>query len=187
MDMQIAEFVALNKNSSDLIYNHLSEKIIYRKAKSKEGEEIIVEIRQNSNGKTERSVSPQEMPVEVFDFWRNWLTDAAQKYSRKDARETRYNVSIENMLDVYIAAEEGESGTADLHDERVRIGLWLLTKCLTPLQRQRYIAYHYYAKSEEEIAKDEGVTQRAVSYSLVSAQKKLDTGREMLKKSKRSF
>lgn len=35
MDMKIAEFVALNKNTSDLICNHLSEKIIYRKVKIK--------------------------------------------------------------------------------------------------------------------------------------------------------
>ena len=186
MDMQIAEFVALNKNTSDLIYNHLSGRIIYRKVKDENGVERIMEIKQTGTEKTERVVSPQEMPAEAFDFWKQWLTEAARSYSQKDARETRYNVSIENMLDIYMTAED-DTEESDFYDERIRIGLWLLKKCLTPLQRQRYMAYHYYGKTEEEIAKKEGVTQRAISYSLTSAQKRLDAEREMLKKSKQSF
>ena len=188
MDMQIAEFVALNQNTSDLIYNHLSAKIIYRKVKDENGVERIMEIKQTATNKTERVVSPQEMPIEAFDFWKQWLTEAARAYSRKDASETRHNVSIENMLDIHIATEKNDDTEAlNLYDERIRIGLWLLKKCLTPLQRQRYIAYHYYGKTEEQIAEKEGVTQRAVSYSLTSAQKKIDTKLEMLKKSKQTF
>lgn len=65
MDMQIAEFVVLNKNTSDLIYNHLSEKIIYRKVKNKDGIECVWEIKKTAKGHVERELPPEEMPVEA--------------------------------------------------------------------------------------------------------------------------
>ena len=188
MDMQIAEFVALNKNTSDLIYNHLSEKIIYRKLKNKDGIECVWEIKKTVKGYVERELPPEEMPMEAFDFWKQWLTETAQQYSKQDARETRHNVSIENMLEIYTAVEQKDEAEAlEFYDKRVRIGMWLLQRCLTSTQRRRYILYHYYGKTEKEIAKMAGVTQRAVSYSLIAAQKRLDAKWKMLKKSKQTF
>ena len=114
----------LNKNTPDLVYNFADEVITYRKEEDKNGNLQIVEYRKKDGRKgkkaTTRRVAPShEMSIEDFDAWKKQLTEDAHEYFNKDKRETRENVSIENLLETdlvcdgsveeeYIRAEEEE-------------------------------------------------------------------------------
>ncbi len=181
MDFQNKEFYELNKNTPDLIFPHATERITYRKVTTPEGKVQIIEIRKEYGSKkqTERVVHPHEMTVEQFDFWKKEATDFAHDYLNKDKRETRDNVSIENLLetdlvssesvdDEYIRKEEEKH-----QSEREKIGKEVFSK-LTPTQQQRYYKSMVDGKSTYDIAHEEDVSNVSVFESLESAEKRID-------------
>ena len=158
MDYQNAEFYKLNKNNPDLVYNFADELITYRKETDENGNLQIVEYRQKDGRKgkkatTRRVVPSHEMSIEDFDVWKKQLTEDAHEYFNKDKRETRENISIENLLETdlvcevsveeeYLRAEEERQAlpkTMDIASEIMQV--------LTPLQRSRYIKSKMYGKS----------------------------------------
>ena len=155
MDYQNAEFYKLNKNTPDLVYNFADELITYRKETDENGNLQIVEYRKKDGRKgkkatTRRVVPSHEMSIEDFDVWKKQLTEDAHEYFNKDKRETRENISIENLLETdlvcevsveeeYLRAEEERQAlpkTMDIASEIMQV--------LTPLQRSRYIKSKMY-------------------------------------------
>ena len=185
MDFQNAEFYKLNKNNPDLVYNFADELITYRKEEDENGNLQIVEYRKKDgrNGKkatTRRVVPSTEMSIEDFDAWKARLTEEAHDYFNKDKRETRENVSIENLLETDLVCEDSvEDEFIREEDERQALPKTMdiareIMKVLTPLQRSRYIKSKVYGKSTYAIAAEEGCDHKAVVKSLQSAQKKID-------------
>ena len=185
MDYQNAEFYKLNKNTPDLVYNFADELITYCKETDENGNLQIVEYRKKDGRKgkkatTRRVVPSHEMSIEDFDVWKKQLTEDAHEYFNKDKRETRENISIENLLETdlvcevsveeeYLRAEEERQAlpkTMDIASEIMQV--------LTPLQRSRYIKSKMYGKSTYAIAAEEDCDHKAVLKSLQSAQKKID-------------
>ena len=185
MDFQNAEFYKLNKNNPDLVYNFADELITYRKEEDENGNLQIVEYRKKDgrNGKkatTRRVVPSTEMSIEDFDAWKARPTEEAHDYFNKDKRETRENVSIENLLETDLVCEDSvEDEFIREEDERQALPKTMdiareIMKVLTPLQRSRYIKSKVYGKSTYAIAAEEGCDHKAVVKSLQSAQKKID-------------
>ena len=185
MDFQNAEFYKLNKNNPDLVYDFADELITYRKEEDENGNLQIVEYRKKDgrNGKkttTRRVVPSTEMSIEDFDAWKARLTEEAHDYFNKDKRETRENVSIENLLETDLVCEDSvEDEFIREEDERQALPKTMdiareIMKVLTPLQRSRYIKSKVYGKSTYAIAAEEGCDHKAVVKSLQSAQKKID-------------
>lgn len=185
MDYQNAEFYKLNKNNPDLIYNFADERIIYHKVGDGSGGFRIVEYRKkfNENGAnttTHRVVPTYEMSVEDFDAWKKQLTEDAHEYLNKDKRETRKNVSIENLLETDLVCEESvEDEYLRLEEERqalpktMEVALDVLEN-LTPTQRSRYLKHKMYGMTTRAIAAEEGCSHKQVEKSIAQAQVKID-------------
>ena len=185
MDYQNAEFYKLNKNNPDLVYNFADELITYRKEEDENGNLQIVEYRKNDGRKgkkatTRRVVPTNEMSIEDFEAWKKQLTEDAHEYFNKDKRETRENVSIENLLETDLVCDESvEDEYLRAEEERQALPKTVdiasdILKVLTPLQKSRYIKSKMHGKSTYAIAAEEGCDHKAVVKSLQSAQKKID-------------
>lgn len=182
MDFQNVEFYRLNKNSEDIVYNFATEMIIYRKETSPKGKLRIVEIRKQngSKGQTRRVVPSREMAIEEFDAWKKKLLDDAHEALNKDKRETRENVSIENLLETDLVCEESvEEEYSREEEERQALPkdykvMYELLDLLTPIQKSRYIKSKALGKSSRDIAEEEGCSHTAVLLSLEAAEKRLN-------------
>ena len=185
MDYQNAEFYRLNKNNTALIFNFADERITYRKEEGKNGKFRIVEYRKNylENGltiTTRRVLRAYEMSVEEFDAWKAKLTEEAHEDYKKDKRETRDNVPIENLLETDLVCDESaEEEYLRLDEERQALPkdykvMYELLDLLTPTQKSRYIKSKVLGKSSRDIAEEEGCTHTAVLLSLEAAEKRLN-------------
>lgn len=180
MDYQNQKFYKLNKNTSDLIYNFANETITYQKEQKDNGTYQIIEIKKsNSNNKTlRRIVPPSEMTVEEFDIWKKQLTQEAHEYQNKDARETRNNVNIDDLLETDLVSDESLEDeyfsnltTNEIQNKKaLAFELW---RKLTPIQRRRFFMYKAQGKTLREIANEEGVDHKAVLRSITLAERKL--------------
>ena len=185
MDYQNAEFYKLNKNNPDLVYNFADELITYRKETDENGNLQIVEYRKKDGRKgkkttTRRVVPSHEMSIEDFDAWKKQLTEDAHEYFNKDKRETRENVSIENLLETdlvcdgsveeeYIRAEEERQSLPKTMDVAMDI-----LEILTPTQRSRYLKHKMFGMTTRAIAAEEGCSHKQVEKSIAQAQEKID-------------
>ena len=180
MDYQNQKFYKLNKNTPDLIYNFANETVIYRKERKNDGTYQIIEFKKsNSNNKTLcRIVPPSEMTVDEFDIWKKHLTEEAHEYQNKDARETRNNVNIDDLLETDLVSDEsledeyfGNLATNEIHNKKaLAFELW---RELTPIQRRRFFLCKVKGKTLREIANEEGVDHKAVLRSITLAERKL--------------
>ena len=185
MDYQNAEFYKLNKNTPNLVYNFADELITYRKETDENGNLQIVEYRKKDGRKgkkatTRRVVPSYEMSIEDFDAWKKQLTEDAHEYFNKDKRETRENVSIENLLETdlvcdesveeeYLRAEEERKA----HPKTMEVALDIL-EVLTSKQRSRYIQSKVYGKSVRDIAAEEGSDWTSVWECINAAEKRIE-------------
>ena len=184
MDYQNAEFYKLNKNNPDLVYNFADELITYRKETDESGNVQIVEYRKKDGRKgkktTRRVVPSHEMSIEDFDAWKKQLTDDAHEYFNKDKRETRENVSIENLLETDLVCEESvEEEYLRAEEERQALPKTMkealgILDVLTPKQRSRYIQSKVYGKSVRDIAAEEGSDWTSVWESINAAEKRIE-------------
>ena len=184
MDYQNAEFYKLNKNNPDLVYNFADELITYRKETDENGNLQIVEYRKKDGRKgkkatTRRVVPSTEMSIEDFDAWKKKLTEEAHEYFNKDKRETRDNVSIENLLETDLVCDESvEEEYLRAEEERLALPKTMdvardILAVLTPKQRERYIKAKSLGMSTYDIATEEGCEQKTVWESIASAEKRL--------------
>ena len=184
MDYQNAEFYKLNKNNPDLVYNFADELITYRKETDENGNLQIVEYRKKDGRKgkktTRRVVPSHEMSIEDFDAWKKQLTDDAHEYFNKDKRETRENVSIENLLETDLVCDESvEEEYLRAEEERQALPKTMkealgILDVLTPKQRSRYIQSKAYGKSVRDIAAEEGSDWTSVWESINAAEKRIE-------------
>jgi DNA-directed RNA polymerase specialized sigma24 family protein len=184
MDYQNAEFYKLNKNNPDLVYNFADELITYRKETDENGNVQIVEYRKKDGRKgkktTRRVVPSHDMSIEDFDAWKKQLTDDAHEYFNKDKRETRENVSIENLLETDLVCEESvEEEYLRAEEERQALPKTMkealgILDVLTPKQRSRYIQSKVYGKSVRDIAAEEGSDWTSVWESINAAEKRIE-------------
>jgi DNA-directed RNA polymerase specialized sigma24 family protein len=184
MDYQNAEFYKLNKNNPDLVYNFADELITYRKEEDANGNLQIVEYRKKDSRKgkktTRRVVPSHEMSIEDFDAWKKQLTDDAHEYFNKDKRETRENVSFENLLETDLVCEESvEEEYLRAEEERQALPKTMkealgILDVLTPKQRSRYIQSKVYGKSVRDIAAEEGSDWTSVWESINAAEKRIE-------------
>ena len=184
MDYQNAEFYKLNKNNPDLVYNFADELITYRKETDENGNLQIVEYRKKDGRKgkkttTRRVVPSTEMSIEDFDVWKTRLAEEAHDYFNKDKRETRENVSIENLLETDLVCEESvEDEYLQEEEERqafpksMDVALDILD-VLTETQRSRYIKNFAYGMTVRDIAAEEGCAHVSVLESLEGAKKRI--------------
>jgi hypothetical protein len=184
MDYQNAEFYKLNKNNPDLVYNFADELITYRKETEENGNLQIVEYRKKDGRKgkkttTRRVVPSTEMSIEDFDAWKARLTEEAHDYFNKDKRETRENVSIENLLETDLVCEESvedeylrEEEERQAFPKSMDVALDILD-VLTETQRSRYIKNFAYGMTVRDIAAEEGCAHVSVLESLEGAKKRI--------------
>lgn len=189
MDYQNAEFYKLNKNSPDLVYNFADELITYRKEEDENGNLQIVEYRKKDGRKgkkatTRRVVPSTEMSIEDFDAWKKQLTEDAHEYFNKDKRETRENVSIENLLETDLVCDESvEEEYLRAEEERQALPKTLavaldILDVLTPTQKNRYLQVKMYGKTIREVAEEEGCYINAIEKSIMQSEKKIAKERE---------
>ena len=185
MDYQNAEFYKLNKNTPDLVYNFADELITYRKETDENGNVQIVEYRKKDGRKgkkaTSRRIVPShEMSIEDFDAWKKQLTEEAHEYFNKDKRETRDNVSIENLLETDLVCDESvEEEYLRAEEERQALPKTMdvamdILEILTPTQRSRYLKHKMYGMTTRAIAADEGCSHKQVEKSIAQVQEKMD-------------
>ena len=185
MDYQNAEFYKLNKNTPDLVYNFADELITYRKETDENGNVQIVEYRKKDGRKgkkaTSRRIVPShEMSIEDFDAWKKQLTEEAHEYFNKDKRETRDNVSIENLLETDLVCDESvEEEYLRAEEERQALPKTMdvamdILEILTPTQRSRYLKHKMQGMTTRAIAADEGCSHKQVEKSIAQAQEKMD-------------
>lgn len=184
MDYQNAEFYKLNKNTPDLVYNFADELITYRKETDERGNLQIVEYRkkdgrQGKKATTRRVVPSYEMSIEAFDAWKARLTEEAHEYFNKDKRETRENVSIENLLETDLICDESiEEEYLRAEEERQALPKTMdvamdILEILTPTQRSRYLKHKMYGMTTRAIAAEEGCSHKQVEKSIAQAQEKI--------------
>lgn len=180
MDYLNQEFYRLNKDTPDLVYNFANERITYRKELGDNGILQIIEIRQLYGEReiTKRIVPSFEMSVDDFDYWKRKLTEEALEYQNKDARETRYNVNLDELSEtIYLCTESvedeyiyNESLQKDLINREAAIKTY---EQLTPIQKRRFYKAKVLGMSTYQIAKEERVSNVSVFESIVAAEKKL--------------
>ena len=186
MDYQNAEFYELNKNTPDLVFNYVTGTVTYRKEPDENGNIRIVEYRKDYDKKeTKRRIVPSyELTVDEFDIWKKKLEDEALDYWHTDHRQTRNNVSIENLLETdFVACESVEDEMIRKHDEEQTKSAQLkeaneLLKGLTKTQRRRYIKAVAYRKTNRMIAAEEGCTHQMVSKSVSQAEARIQEAKE---------
>lgn len=185
MDTLNKQFYKLNKNSEDIIYSFATEIITYRKQTDENGNLQIIEIRQvdGKKGKVFRIVPTYEMTIAEFDEWKKKLTDEAHEYFNKDSRETRYDVSIESLLETDLVSSESveeeylrcEEETQNISRNQLAMEIF---DVLTPIQKQRYYQHEVLGMTVREIAEKENCNPNAVEESLQSAEKKMSKERK---------
>ena len=155
-----------NYKDSDYALNRYSQGIVYKFADG------IVEVTQedylhNNPDKTEADFADLKALSDEIYYWQD----------RQEHRTSRLNVSMSGMEETTIATapaidveliRKGEEEKA--LDAAKKL---LQSRKLTPVQRRRFLLYFFEGLSTRQIARLEGVHQRAVWDSLKWAEKKL--------------
>ena len=113
------------------------------------------------------------------DAWKARLTEEAHEYFNKDKRETRENVSIENLLETDLICDESiEEEYLRAEEERQALPKTMdvamdILEILTPTQRSRYLKHKMYGMTTRAIAAEEGCSHKQVEKSIAQAQEKI--------------
>lgn len=135
-------------------------------------------------GGERRIVPSYELTVDEFDIWKKKLEDEALDYWHTDHRQTRNNVSIENLLETdLVVCESVEDEMIRKHDEEQRRSARLkeaneLLESLTKTQRRRYIKAVAYKKTNRVIAAEEGCSHQMVSKSVSQAEARIQEAKD---------
>ena len=120
------------------------------------------------------------MSIAAFDEWKERLTEEAHEDLKKDKRETRDNVPIENLLETNLVCDESaEEEYLRVDEERQALPkdykvMYELLDLLMPTQKSRYIKSKVLGKSSRDIAEEEGCSHTAVLLSLEATEKRLN-------------
>lgn len=180
MNLQNAEFYRLNRESRDIIFNFVNERVIYRKEIGPDGSARIMEYRKidGEKGKTARELRPDEMTVAEFDAWKAKLLADSHAELCRDRRETRYDVGLEDLSETALACTESPADFVIKSDENRRKAelfaeVRTVLKSLTKRQKRRFLLYAVSGKSVKEIAEQEGCSHQTIYQNLATALRKL--------------
>ena len=177
---------SINKRTEDIVYSYANGEIDrYVKEKNADGEPtgriILIHISESGN-ETRRVLSKSEMTLEQFDRIKSFSDEEYRDEERADVCEWRNTVSQSGFEECGngIFADSGEDefitgyGSEPVTDVRtIENAMKIIDACLTEKQKKRYIAYFAGKKSQERIAREEGVIQRTVGDSIELAKKKI--------------
>ena len=156
-----------NYTDSDYALNKFSKGIVYKFAD--EIIEVTLEIYLSEN---------PDKTVEDFVELKTLSDDIYLQQVRDENAQTKKNIPLSmveesdavttpSLEDEYFDALDKEN--APTFDDCLEI----LESCLTPIQRRRYLMFHFENKTEKEIAEIENTTQQAINKSIMAANKRL--------------
>ena len=167
---------AINKNTDDIVYRFANdEEIRYRKENDR--------IYMLTNFEEIFEVPSSEMSIEDFDRIKLISKKDYHETEKKDKRDNRQNVSINNLTETMCTADRSTeqeyfdylAALKALPEIRtIDNAIAIINECLTEIQKRRYLLYHFSGMNTLEIAKFEGITQPSVFESILSAQKKIE-------------
>ena len=166
---------AINKNTDDIVYKFADDsEICYRKIDGK----IYMII--NSVEMVE--ISPQEMSIEKFDWIKAKSDENHHEIEKQVKRTTIHDVSLNELMETDCVAEKSAEqeyidhlDTLDISSEfrSMENAMIILDKCLTKLQKKRFLLYYYKGKNITEIAAMERVYQYMIWKTIQACNKKI--------------
>ena len=168
-----------NKYTDDIVYPYNNgEEDRYRKT-----EKGVLHIHKSRKGRiTERVLPEWEFPLSEFDRMKAISDEDYRERNKGDVLEYRHTVSLTDLEETKICSQEVSAedeylNSLDEDDEEdirtIENAMAIMDACLTKRQKKRLIDYFYTGLTEEEIAAEEGVSQVAIHYSLIGANKKI--------------
>ena len=150
---------AANKNAAGIVYRFANEIV-----------EISLEAYLAENpGNTKAD----------FAEWKALSDRDYFEQDRRDCRQTWKNISLHGLGELedrtapaLEAVVISRLEQATMQRQRYALARQALDK-LTEVQRRRYLQYHTQGMTEEQIATEEGISQQAISKSLMWAEKKI--------------
>lgn len=170
-----------NRKSEDIVYLYTNGETD-RYIKTEEG--VILVHTNAKGGKTTSLLPATVMSVEEFDALKKHSDESYENMAGSDYLEERNCTSVISFDEASIADTEESPEERLIREieemEHPPIETWenamkILDCCgLSELQKQRYILHFYGGKTSREIASIEGVSHRAIVYSLDGAQKRIE-------------
>lgn len=183
-----------NRKSEDIVYLYTNGETD-RYIKTEEG--IILVHTNAKGGKTTSLLPATVMSVEEFDALKKHSDESYENMAGSDYLEERNCTSVISFDEASIADTEESPEERMIREmdemEHPSIETWenamkILDCCgLSELQKQRYILHFYGGKTSREIASIEGVSHRAIVYSLDGAQKRIEKFKKFILRAKNYF
>ncbi len=116
--------------------------------------------------------SDPALRAEDYAFFKRWSDENYRAEDSRDAKEARRVLPLEHISALSAPAGEEENGSDDLRslENAQRI---LNAAALTPVQKRRFLMYHYKGLTLREIAAYEDVGYSKIVKSIVQAEKKI--------------
>lgn len=116
--------------------------------------------------------SDPALRAEDYAFFKRWSDENYRAEDSRDAKEARRVLPLEHISSLSAPAGEEENGSDDLRslENAQRI---LNAAALTPVQKRRFLMYHYKGLTLREIAVYEDVGYSKIVKSIVQAEKKI--------------
>lgn len=116
--------------------------------------------------------SDPALRAEDYTFFKRWSDENYRAEDSRDAKEARRVLPLEHISSLSAPAGEEENGSDDLRslENAQRI---LNAAALTPVQKRRFLMYHYKGLTLREIAVYEDVGYSKIVKSIVQAEKKI--------------
>ena len=116
--------------------------------------------------------SDPALRAEDYAFFKRWSDENYRAEDSRDAKEARRVLPLEHISALSAPAGEEENGSDDLRslENAQRI---LNAAALTPVQKRRFLMYHYKGLTLREIAVYEDVGYSKIVKSIVQAEKKI--------------
>ena len=116
--------------------------------------------------------SDPALRAEDYAFFKRWSDENYRAEDSRDAKEARRVLPLEHISSLSAPAGEEENGSDDLRslENAQRI---LNAAALTPVQKRRFLMYHYKGLTLREIEVYEDVGYSKIVKSIVQAEKKI--------------
>ena len=116
--------------------------------------------------------SDPALRAEDYAFFKRWSDENYRAEDSRDAKEARRVLPLEHISALSAPAGEEENSSDDLRslENAQRI---LNAAALTPVQKRRFLMYHYKGLTLREIAVYEDVGYSKIVKSIVQAEKKI--------------
>ena len=116
--------------------------------------------------------SDPALRAEDYAFFKRWSDENYRAEDSRDAKEARRVLPLEHISSLSAPAGEEGNGSDDLRslENAQRI---LNAAALTPVQKRRFLMYHYKGLTLREIAVYEDVGYSKIVKSIVQAEKKI--------------